>query len=215
MAHRGSHGVPDRAAVIARAASVAGRFPMTAVRLILRGDAMAAARALLIARLAIGLYLVELLLNLTRPRILPNEPALTIFWQLPGDADAPSRQETGVAYGTYRPVTNGVLVADRKPRAPETVHRHSSIVGTPSRRHGRKRFPTPGGGLAFAMTQESLRSPLQGLRREIGRPVHLSHFLPTASRRTPAGRECDGRHYGAELPIQAGRGCRIPGRVRP
>jgi len=31
----------------------------------------------------IGLYLVELLLNLTRPRVLPDEPSLTIFWRLP------------------------------------------------------------------------------------------------------------------------------------
>lgn len=44
----------------------------------------AAARALFIARLATAFYLVEVLLNLTRPRVLPNEPSLTIFIRLPG-----------------------------------------------------------------------------------------------------------------------------------
>jgi hypothetical protein len=43
-------------------------------------------RALLVARLAIGLYLLELLLNLTRPRLQEHEPALTIFQTLPGDS---------------------------------------------------------------------------------------------------------------------------------
>lgn len=43
-------------------------------------------RALLVARLAIGVYLLELLLNLTRPRLQEHEPALTIFQRLPGDS---------------------------------------------------------------------------------------------------------------------------------
>jgi hypothetical protein len=43
-------------------------------------------RALLVARLAVGIYLLELLLNLTRPRLQEHEPALTIFQQLPGDS---------------------------------------------------------------------------------------------------------------------------------
>ena len=48
-----------------------------------RDGALARGRALLIARLVIGLYLVELLLNLTRPHVLPNEPTLSIFQRLP------------------------------------------------------------------------------------------------------------------------------------
>jgi RsiW-degrading membrane proteinase PrsW (M82 family) len=44
----------------------------------------ALARALLIARLVIAFYLVELLLNLTRPHVLPNEPTLTVFQKFPG-----------------------------------------------------------------------------------------------------------------------------------
>lgn len=51
----------------------------------LRDDRAATARALLIARGAIALYLVELLGNLTRPRLLPDEPALSIFYKLPSD----------------------------------------------------------------------------------------------------------------------------------
>ncbi|GHB79547.1 hypothetical protein GCM10010331_78960 [Streptomyces xanthochromogenes] len=49
----------------------------------LRDDGAATARALLIARGAIALYLVELVGNLTRPRVLPDEPALSIFYKLP------------------------------------------------------------------------------------------------------------------------------------
>ncbi len=49
----------------------------------LRDDRPAHTRALMIARLAIVLYLVELLLNMTRPRVLPDEPALSIFYELP------------------------------------------------------------------------------------------------------------------------------------
>lgn len=44
-----------------------------------RDDAVTRGRALLIARLVIGLYLVELLLNLTRPHLQANEPVLSIF----------------------------------------------------------------------------------------------------------------------------------------
>lgn len=51
----------------------------------------AGGRALLIARLLIGLYLVELLLNLFRPRVLRHEPSLTIFTRLPGASGSLSR----------------------------------------------------------------------------------------------------------------------------
>ncbi|MFD7834291.1 PrsW family glutamic-type intramembrane protease [Streptomyces sp. NPDC059761] len=51
----------------------------------LRDDRAATARALLIARGAIALYLVELLGNLTRHRLLPDEPALSIFYKLPSE----------------------------------------------------------------------------------------------------------------------------------
>ncbi|MFI6550064.1 PrsW family glutamic-type intramembrane protease [Streptomyces prunicolor] len=52
----------------------------------LRDDPLVRARALLIARIAIAVYLVELLLNLTRPHLLPDEPALSIFYHLPGSS---------------------------------------------------------------------------------------------------------------------------------
>ncbi|MFE4862590.1 PrsW family glutamic-type intramembrane protease [Streptomyces sp. NPDC056670] len=45
---------------------------------------MVRARALLIGRVAIALYLLELVLDLTRPRLLPDEPTLSIFYELPG-----------------------------------------------------------------------------------------------------------------------------------
>jgi hypothetical protein len=45
--------------------------------------ALERARALLVVRLAIALYLFELLLNATRPGVLPNEPTLSIFYKLP------------------------------------------------------------------------------------------------------------------------------------
>jgi RsiW-degrading membrane proteinase PrsW (M82 family) len=47
------------------------------------GD-LARVRALLITRLVIAGYLVEVLLNLIRPHVLPDEPALSIFQTLPG-----------------------------------------------------------------------------------------------------------------------------------
>ncbi|MFF3652558.1 PrsW family glutamic-type intramembrane protease [Streptomyces sp. NPDC002181] len=51
----------------------------------LRDDRAATAKALLIARGAVALYVVELLGNLTRTRLLPDEPALSIFYELPSD----------------------------------------------------------------------------------------------------------------------------------
>ncbi|SCK09598.1 PrsW family glutamic-type intramembrane protease [Streptomyces sp. WMMB 322] len=54
-------------------------------------DPLLRARALLIARIAIGVYLVELLLNLTRPHLLPDEPPLSIFYKLPGSSGSLSR----------------------------------------------------------------------------------------------------------------------------
>ncbi|MFI9029412.1 PrsW family glutamic-type intramembrane protease [Streptomyces sp. NPDC053560] len=56
-----------------------------------RDDPRARARALLIARVAIAFYLVELLLNLTRPHLLPDEPALSIFYKLPGNSGSLGR----------------------------------------------------------------------------------------------------------------------------
>jgi hypothetical protein len=56
-----------------------------------RDDPWVRARALLIARVAIALYLVELLLNLTRPHLLPDEPPLSIFYKLPGDSGSLGR----------------------------------------------------------------------------------------------------------------------------
>lgn len=55
-----------------------------ALRDTVRDDAAARARALLVARLAIALYLVELLLNLLRPHVLPDEPTLSIFQKAAG-----------------------------------------------------------------------------------------------------------------------------------
>ncbi|MCP2341324.1 PrsW family glutamic-type intramembrane protease [Actinomadura rupiterrae] len=53
---------------------------------LLRADSPARDRALLFARIAIALYLLELLLNLTRPHIAPDEPTLSIFHRLPGSS---------------------------------------------------------------------------------------------------------------------------------
>ncbi|MCX5215203.1 PrsW family intramembrane metalloprotease [Kitasatospora sp. NBC_00240] len=52
---------------------------------VLRNDRAVTASALLIARGAIALYLVELVGNLTRPRLLPDEPSLSIFYKMPSD----------------------------------------------------------------------------------------------------------------------------------
>ena len=57
----------------------------------MRDDPLARARALLIARLAIVLYIVELLLNLIRPHLLPDEPTLSIFYKMPGDSGSLGR----------------------------------------------------------------------------------------------------------------------------
>lgn len=57
----------------------------------IRDDSLVRARALLIARLAIALYLVELLLNLTRPHVLRGEPTLSIFQRLPGGSGSLGR----------------------------------------------------------------------------------------------------------------------------
>jgi hypothetical protein len=48
-------------------------------------------RAQLITRVIIAGYLVEVLLNLTRPHVLANEPALSIFQTLPGSAGSFAR----------------------------------------------------------------------------------------------------------------------------
>jgi len=54
------------------------------------GD-LARERAQLIMRVIIAGYLVEVLLNLMRPHVLPNEPALSIFQTLPGPAGSFTR----------------------------------------------------------------------------------------------------------------------------
>ncbi|MFB4304195.1 hypothetical protein [Actinomadura sp. NTSP31] len=72
-------------------APVAADGVRAAIRDTVRDDVAARARALLVARLAIALYLVELLLNLLRPHVLPNEPALSIFQRLPGSDGCSAR----------------------------------------------------------------------------------------------------------------------------
>ncbi|WP_406502930.1 PrsW family glutamic-type intramembrane protease [Streptomyces sp. NBC_00212] len=57
----------------------------------MRDDPLLRSRALLIARLAIALYLIELVLNLIRPHLLPDEPALSIFYRLPGSSGSLGR----------------------------------------------------------------------------------------------------------------------------
>jgi hypothetical protein len=52
---------------------------------------LARERALLITRVVIAGYLVEVLLNLMRPHVLANEPALSIFQTLPGSAGSFAR----------------------------------------------------------------------------------------------------------------------------
>jgi RsiW-degrading membrane proteinase PrsW (M82 family) len=59
--------------------------------LIVPDDPLVRARALFVARIAIAVYLVELILNLTRPHLLPDEPALSIFYRLPGDSGSIGR----------------------------------------------------------------------------------------------------------------------------
>jgi hypothetical protein len=52
---------------------------------------LARERALLITRVVIAGYLAEVLLNLMRPHVLPDEPALSIFQTLPGSAGSFAR----------------------------------------------------------------------------------------------------------------------------
>ena len=56
----------------------------------MNGD-LARERAQLITRVIIAGYLVEVLLNLMRPHVLANEPALSIFQTLPGSAGSFAR----------------------------------------------------------------------------------------------------------------------------
>ncbi|QKG25939.1 PrsW family glutamic-type intramembrane protease [Actinomadura verrucosospora] len=58
--------------------------PLAALRAAVRDDPAARGRALLVVRLAIALYLVELLLNLVRPHTGQNDPILSIFQKAPG-----------------------------------------------------------------------------------------------------------------------------------
>jgi hypothetical protein len=48
------------------------------------GSPRAQSWALLVARIATGVYILQILLNLTRPKVLPNEPTLSIFREIPG-----------------------------------------------------------------------------------------------------------------------------------
>jgi hypothetical protein len=75
----------------------------------LRDDEATRGRALLLARLAIALYMAELLLNLTRPRVLPDEPSLTIFWKLPGQEDMGPLDSLGSLLAVPRTAFWGVL----------------------------------------------------------------------------------------------------------
>jgi hypothetical protein len=54
-------------------------------------SARAQSWALLVARITTGVYVVEILLNLTRPRVLPNEPALSIFQTVEGAGESLNR----------------------------------------------------------------------------------------------------------------------------
>ncbi|WP_285630546.1 PrsW family glutamic-type intramembrane protease [Actinoallomurus iriomotensis] len=58
---------------------------------LVQDDALARGRALLIARLMIAVYLVELLLNYLRPHVQANEPTLSIFQKLPGTSGSIGR----------------------------------------------------------------------------------------------------------------------------
>lgn len=63
------------------------RAPKAVLLTRIRDDVQARARALLVARLMIAVYLLELLLNLTRPHVMPGEPALSIFMEIPKSTD--------------------------------------------------------------------------------------------------------------------------------
>ncbi|GGO17437.1 hypothetical protein GCM10010116_35280 [Microbispora rosea subsp. aerata] len=60
-----------------------GERASAAAYLSLRDDEVAKERTLLITRLLIAAYLAYLLLDLVRPKVMPHEPVLTVFWSLP------------------------------------------------------------------------------------------------------------------------------------
>ncbi|MGH3379558.1 MAG: PrsW family glutamic-type intramembrane protease, partial [Actinoallomurus sp.] len=79
----------------------------------IRDDARARARALLVARLMIVVYLLELLLNLTRPHVMPGEPALSIFMKVPKSTERilkGSFNENGVYDGYNRMMATPRLI---------------------------------------------------------------------------------------------------------
>ena len=65
------------------ASPATARAPKVVLLERIRDDVQARGRALLVARLMIAVYLLELLLNLTRPHVMPGEPALSIFMKMP------------------------------------------------------------------------------------------------------------------------------------
>lgn len=84
-------------------------FTVAAGRRFLRDDEVTRGRALLVVRLVIGVYLVELLLNLTRPHVLPDEPSLTIFWRFPGMPEEGALDSFGSLFAIPRTAFWGVL----------------------------------------------------------------------------------------------------------
>ncbi|XVQ12431.1 PrsW family glutamic-type intramembrane protease [Spirillospora sp. CA-255316] len=72
-------GVPPQPYGVAPQPSGAAPQPSGAASAPIRDDDDLRRRALLIARAAIGIYLLLLLLNLARPKVLPNEPTLSLF----------------------------------------------------------------------------------------------------------------------------------------
>jgi hypothetical protein len=74
---------------------------------------LARERALLITRVVIAGYLVEVLLNLMRPHVLANEPALSIFQTLPGLGSSLARllsTPRAVFWGMIAGIAIGMLI---------------------------------------------------------------------------------------------------------
>ncbi|MEU5084997.1 MULTISPECIES: PrsW family glutamic-type intramembrane protease [Streptomyces] len=84
-------------------------FTVAAGGRLLRHDEVTRGRALLVARLVIGVYLLELLLNMTRPHVLPDEPSLTIFWRFPGMPEEGVLDSFGSLFAIPRTAFWGVL----------------------------------------------------------------------------------------------------------
>ena len=105
---------------------------------LLRDDPLVRARALLIARIAIAVYLVELLLNLTRPHLMPDEPALSIFYHLPGSSGSFGRLLSTPELVFWIVFVGIAVGAGRQIVAAETARRRGGADDTAASDGGRR-----------------------------------------------------------------------------